>query len=109
MALIQLVSQFWVTQLDGHTWQMVPWVMAVRVALGVIPWVMAVRVNFRNADLYTFRESVYTSMDLRLRRDRKRSLKFREMLETQGYEQAQDAEERRQREALGQSKRRYTF
>ena len=28
------------------------------------------------------------------RRDRKRSLKFREMLETQGYAQAQDAEER---------------
>ena len=36
--------------------------------------------------------SVYTSMDLR--RDRKRSRKFREMLETQGYAQAQDAEER---------------
>ena len=36
-------------------------------------------------------KSVYTSMDLR---DRKRSLKFREMLETQGYAQAQDAEER---------------
>ena len=28
-----------------------------------------------------------------LRRDRKRSLKFREMLKTQGYAQAQDAEE----------------
>ena len=37
-------------------------------------------------------KSVYTSMDLR--RDRKRSLKFREMLETLGYAQAQDAEER---------------
>ena len=33
------------------------------------------------------------------KRDRKHSLKFREMLETQGYKQAQDAEERRQREA----------
>ena len=42
-----------------------------------------------------------------LRRDRKHSLKFREMLETEAYAQAQDAEERRQREA--QSKRRYTF
>ena len=31
---------------------------------------------------------------MNLRRDRKRSLKFREMLETQGYAQAQDAEER---------------
>ena len=29
-----------------------------------------------------------------LRRDRKHSLKFREMLETQGYAQAQDPEER---------------
>ena len=29
-----------------------------------------------------------------LRRDKKRSLKFREMLETQGYAQAQDPEER---------------
>ena len=29
-----------------------------------------------------------------LRRDRKHSLKFREKLETQGYAQAQDAEER---------------
>ena len=37
-------------------------------------------------------KSIYTSMDLR--RDRKRSLKFREMLKTQGYAQAQDAEER---------------
>ena len=43
-----------------------------------------------------------------LRRDRKHSLKFREMLETQGYEQEyQDADESRQREA--QSKRRYTL
>ena len=30
------------------------------------------------------------------RRDRKRSLKFREMLETQEYEQAQDADKSRQ-------------
>ena len=36
-----------------------------------------------------------------LRRDRNRSLKFREMLETQGYTQAQDAEESRE----AQSKR----
>ena len=42
-----------------------------------------------------------------LRRDRKHSLEFREMLETEAYAQAQDAEERRQREA--QSKRKYTF
>jgi len=42
-----------------------------------------------------------------LRRDRKRSLKFREMPKTKAYTQAQDAEERRQREA--HSKRRYTF
>ena len=42
-----------------------------------------------------------------LRRDRKRSLKFREMLETQEHEQAQDADESRQREA--QSKGRYTL
>ena len=41
---------------------------------------------------YNEMKSVYTSMDLR--RDRKRSLKFREMLETQRYAQAQDAEER---------------
>ena len=60
--------------------------------------------NQNKPDLYTFQKSFYTSMDLR--RDRKRSLKFREMLETQGYAQAQDAEERRQKEA--QSKRRYT-
>ena len=38
-------------------------------------------------------EKRYTSMDLR--RDKKRSLKFREMLETQGYAQAQDPEERK--------------
>ena len=42
-----------------------------------------------------------------LRRNKKRSLKFREMLETQEYAQAQDAEERRQREA--QTKRRYIY
>ena len=34
-----------------------------------------------------------------LRRDRKCSLKLREMLETKAYAQAQDAEERRQKEA----------
>ena len=50
-------------------------------------------------------KSVYTSIDLR--RERKHSVNLREMLETQGYEQAQDAEERRKKEA--QSKRRYTF
>jgi len=53
----------------------------------------------------TVNTCVYTSMDLR--RDRKRSLKFTEMLKTQVYAQAQDAEERRQREA--QSIRRYIF
>ena len=41
-----------------------------------------------------------------LRRNKKLSLKFREMLETQEYAQAQDAEER-QREA--QTKRRYIY
>ena len=55
------------------------------------------KVIFRQSD------TAYTSMDLR--RDRKCSLKFREMLETQEYAQTQDAERRRQREA--QSKRRY--
>ena len=41
--------------------------------------------------------SYYISIDLW--RDRKRSLKFREMLETQEYARAQDAEKRRQTEA----------
>ena len=35
-----------------------------------------------------------------LRRDRKHSLKFRGMLETQEYAQAQDAEERRQQKPV---------
>ena len=52
----------------------------IRWSLGISKW---------NFDLS---KSVYTSMDLR--RDRKCSLKFREMHETQGYAQAQDAEER---------------
>ena len=48
---------------------------------------------------------VHTSIDIKS--DRKHSLKFRKMIETKEYTQAQDAEERRQKEA--QSKRRYTF
>ena len=39
-----------------------------------------------------FPKSAYTSMNLR--RDRKRSLKFREMLETQEYAEAQDVKEK---------------
>ena len=52
------------------------------------------------------KKNIYTSMDFR--RDRKCTLKFREMLETPKYAQGRDAEERRQIEAQ-KSKRRYTL